>query len=213
MNYLQLILGALTGSVGTSVIRALWERFQKKEDFEREIRKMTYSKKLEKAEAAAAFYYTYISRITVIKKSYEGILSAIKEFNAETLDITAFQNAITANAKEMETMENEKFATINAVHLYFDLDDRALWNEGVLGDVLKAFADVAAAENNLKLWTNLYAEYEMSDHEKAERCMKKAIELIPTFIPLYETLIIVLEKNKTASDAMLRKLKEQVKKY
>jgi hypothetical protein len=50
MNYIHDITVFLTGSIASSGIRALWDYFLKKEDFNREIRKMVYMKKLEKKE-------------------------------------------------------------------------------------------------------------------------------------------------------------------
>jgi len=61
---------------------------------------MIYAKKLEKAEAAAGYYYTFIAQIVSVQKSYEGVIKAITLLGQDQ-DVTVLQNIINSNLNEI----------------------------------------------------------------------------------------------------------------
>jgi hypothetical protein len=52
----------LTGSIATLVIREIINQINRKVDFNRDLTKIAYQKKLEKAENAVAYYWTYLNK-------------------------------------------------------------------------------------------------------------------------------------------------------
>ncbi|HEV9036910.1 MAG TPA: hypothetical protein VGQ51_09820 [Puia sp.] len=64
------------------------------------------------------------------------------------------------------------------------------------------------------MWLELYDDAKSKNEvAAAERLWNHAMELLPAYIPMFQNLVAVYEKNKNASDAMLRKLKEQIKTF
>src|SRR6266700_3475358 len=121
------ITGFLSGTLATIVVKAVINNFDKKQDFNREIKKIIYVKKLEKAEKAVAFYWTYLNRVIEIKKSFEVIITAINELDEKDNDMQVIQDTINKNRSMLSELSTEKYLDINSIHLYFDLEDEEKW--------------------------------------------------------------------------------------
>lgn len=73
---INILTGILGGSLATLVAKEILNQINKRQDFTRELKKVTYIKKLEKAENAIAFYWTYLNKVTEMKKSLEFVIKA-----------------------------------------------------------------------------------------------------------------------------------------
>jgi len=207
------LIGFLSGSLVTLVIKELINQFNKRQDFQREIKKVTYIRKLEKAEKAVAFYWTYLNRVTEIKKSFEVVITAINELNEKDNDMQIVQDVLNKNGVALAELSLEKYLDINSVHLYFDLEDKEKWDENDIGTLLKSMAETKSIDNDIKFWTNLHDNYNsQNDPQRADHCWTKAIELLPTYISHLQKVIDIFEKNKNASYSIVQTLKQQIKK-
>ena len=62
------IIGFLSGSLLTEVLRELVRLFTHKFDLRKDLRKHTYERKLQVAEKAMAYYYTFYERMIHAKR-------------------------------------------------------------------------------------------------------------------------------------------------
>jgi F0F1-type ATP synthase gamma subunit len=120
---LNTITAFLTGSIATLIIREVFNQINKRIDFSRELKKITYQKKLEKAESAVAYYWTYLNKAIEIKKSIETIHKALNEIDEAELDVEIVIDTLTQNSKILTDLAGDKYFDINGIHLYFDLED------------------------------------------------------------------------------------------
>jgi len=67
---LKIIIGLLSGSLSTLLIREVFNQINRKVDFNRDLKKLTFERKLDKAEKAVGFYSTYLNTIIEIKKIF-----------------------------------------------------------------------------------------------------------------------------------------------
>jgi hypothetical protein len=74
----EIIIGLLSGSLGTLILKELFNQYNKRKDFDRELTKFIYERKIDAAEKAISFYSSYMNRIVEIKQSFEVIKRSIE---------------------------------------------------------------------------------------------------------------------------------------
>lgn len=212
----NVIAGFLSGSLATLIIKYIIDAINKKVEFRRELMKLTYVRKLEKAENAIAFYYTYVTKIVELKKSFQVFIQALKKIENDDYDndVEIIQNIINQNSAALTLLMSEKYFDINSIHLYFDLDDAEQWNENDLENMLKQLSETKSLDNDLQFWLSLYNSHnEKKEEVKAEFCWNKMFEVLPNYIEFLQKFIDSVEKNKIASQDVIKKIKEQLKRY
>ncbi len=74
----EIIIGLLSGSLGTLILKELFNQYNKRKDFDRDLTKFIYERKIDAAEKAISFYSSYMNRIVEIKQSFEVIKRSIE---------------------------------------------------------------------------------------------------------------------------------------
>ena len=208
------LVGLLGGSLVTLIAKEVLNQINKRQDFTRELKKITYTKKLEKAENAIAFYWTYLDKVTEMKKSLEVVIKAIQELDEKDYDIEIIQEVINKTGQALTDLSGDKYSNINAIHLYFDLEDTAKWNENDIENLLKSLAETKSIDNEIKFWTDLHDNAnKVNNTQQAEIYWDKAIELLPIYVNSLQHFIDCIEKNKKASYAIIQSIKRQLKQY
>lgn len=201
----------LTGSLATLIIREIFNQINKKIDFSRDLKKITYSKKLEKAEKAVAFYWTYTSKVIEVKKSVETIQKALNEVDDTQLDIEIVSSTLAQNAKTLEDLSGDKYFDINAVHLYFDLEDEKSWNEEDVGKAYDCIAEMQYRNNDVQFWLTASNAQTGKDEGLEEYFWNEMKKCLPGYLESLQNYIDLLEKNKQTTNDMIKKIKKQIK--
>ena len=209
---IQSIIGFLSGSLVTLVIREIINQYNRKQDFEREIRKLIYVRKLEVAEKAIAVYYTYKSISSTISTSHEFLIETFHKFSEGESDVMFIKEIIERNQKALFQLSTEKFLDINNVHLYFDLEDETKWSDKDSSDLLTAIGHLRSMDSDLIFWNDLYSRHQESNPTLAQTYLNQAMDLVPDYLNLLKRYLEVFQKNITAVSSMVTSLKEQVKK-
>jgi hypothetical protein len=209
------LVGLLSGSLGTILIKEVVNQINKKQDFTRELKKITYSKKLEKAENAVAYYWTYFINVSQMKKSLDVIIEAISEREEKENDVEIIQGIMVKTGDTLTDLAGDKFLAINSIHLYFDLEDSEKWNENDTGNLLKSISETKSIDNSMKFWLNLHdkSNQENIDKVQTDFYWDKAIKLLPAYAESLQKMIDCIEKNKSATYATIQAIKRQLKQY
>jgi hypothetical protein len=208
------LVGILSGSLATLVIKEILNQINKRQDFTRELKKVTYTRKLEKAENAIAYYWTYLNKVIEMKKSLEVIIKAINEFDEKENDVEFIQQIMTTTSQALTDLAGDKYSNVNAIHLYFDLEDNEKWNENDIENLLKYLAETKAIDNEIQFWTDWHNHAnKLNDIQQSDIYWNKAISLLPTYVSSLQNVINCIEKNKTASKAIINSIKRQLKQY
>ena len=208
------IIGFLGGSLATLIIKEVINQINKKQDFRRELTKATYLRKLEKAEKAVAYYWTYLNQVVILKNSYQVVIQAVNELEEKDNDIQIIQGVLEQNSKALADLAGDKYLDINSVHLYFDLEDTEKWGEQDGELFLKALAETKSIDNDIQFWNSLHNRHQSkNDTHQAELCWNKAIELLPVYVNSLQRVVDILERNRAASYSIVTKLKSQLKQY
>lgn len=206
---LKIIIGILSGSLGTLLIKEFFNQINRKVDFNRELKKLTFIRKLEKAEKAVSFYTSYLSSVTEMKKSFEVILKTLKEDN--NIDISIIQGILNQHSSNLTELMKNSFPESNAAHLYFELDDSENWNENDTYDLFENIAETKAKDNDIQFWLNIYNSHlEKGESKKAEFYWGKVEEELPAYSKSLEKVVNSLEKNKIAIYEIVKKIKKQL---
>jgi tetratricopeptide (TPR) repeat protein len=201
----------LGGSVVTLIIKEFVNQYNKRQDFKRDLAKMTYSRKLEKAEAAVAFYWTYLDKVINIKKSVEVIIKAAKEMDEKDYDITIILQNLSKVSASMEEMSGVKYLDVHAINLYFDLDKNSQWSEIDLGDLLHLYAEMTAMDKEINLWVDLHNNAQANKNvEFAEACWQNALEILPNYLVKMQGYLDLIEKNRSASHAVIQTIRKEL---
>ena len=207
----NLISGMLSGSLLTLFIKWLLDRFDKKTEFKREIFKITYNKKLEIAESAVAFYWTYQKQAIEMKKSVETLYLSLKDQNYPNTDPQIILTILNKNSEILTQLAGEKYFSVNGIHLYFDLEDEKEWSENDFGEFVSCIAELKYYDNNIQFWSSLYIKHaDKSEDKESEYCWLKVDSLMPKYLELVQRLIELLEKDRIATYSMILKIKHQL---
>jgi hypothetical protein len=206
------VIGILSGSVATLIVKGLWEQLTKWQDFQRELKKLTFSRKLEKAENAIALYRTYTNKLIELKKSIELTISVFEDIDESDKDLQIASDLIGKNGIFLGELASEKYAHINAIHLYFELDETENWNEDDLEKLLNAISRMGTLNTELKFWSDNQNKADaQGDLKASDFYWQKMKECIPTYVSKLRDFIDVVERSRLATEEMVRKIKMQVK--
>lgn len=210
----ETLIGLLGGSLGTIIIKEILNRINKTTEFNRDLFKVTYLRKLDKAENAIAFYYNYQNKVIEMKKSVEFVSNALKELDEKDYDITIIMNILEQTGKSLIDLTSDKYYDINSINLYFELEDKETWNETDLYDFLKSISETKSIDVDIQRWLDLHNSYlEQGDQGNADYYWEKALELIPSYLESIDVMIKMLEKNRVATQSLIQKIKSQLKRY
>jgi len=213
MQY-ETLVGLLGGSLGTIIIKEILNRINKKTEFNRELFKITYLRKLDKAENAIAFYYNYQNKVIEMKKSVEFVSNALKDEDDKDYDMSIIMNILEQTGKALTELGSDKYYDINSINLYFELEDKETWNETDLYDFLKSISETKSIDCDIQRWLDIYNSYlEQGDQENADYYWEKAFDLIPSYLESIDGMIKMLEKNRIATQSSIQKIKSQLKRY
>lgn len=205
----KLLIGILSGSLVTLLIKEIFNQINRRVDFNRDLKKLTFIRKLEKAEKAISFYSTYLNSLIETKKSYELIISALKEDT--DVDISIIESVLKQHSENLTDLMKNVYPESNAVHLYFDLEDLEKWNENDLFCFLENLAETKFKDNDIQFWLNIYNSHlEKGEIDKADLYLKKIEEMLPIYAESLQKVVVSLEKNRLAVYVLIRSIKQQL---
>lgn len=121
------IIGFLGGSLLTLAIKEIINWFTKRMEYQREIRKLTYVRKLDVAEKIMAHYIVYVQRLGVIKILLDEWVEQLKKLNV--IGLNQMNDYLAKYGKELEELDKLSLDNRNAAYLYFDIDHLVQWAE------------------------------------------------------------------------------------
>jgi hypothetical protein len=214
MMNINTLTGILGGSLVTLIIKELLNQFNKHQDFNRELIKITYVKKLEKAENATAFYWTCLNKLTEMKKSLDFVIIAVNEFEDNAYDLEIIEDLMNKTSQTLTDLASEKYLNINSIHLYFDLEDTEKWNENDMSKLIKALSETKSIDNEIRSYVDLHNNsIQLQEFEKSDLYWNNAIEILPTYVNSLQNFIDCIEKNKNALYGIVKKIKKDLKQY
>jgi hypothetical protein len=201
------IIGFLSGSLLTEVLRELLRVFTRRFDLRKDLSKHTYERKLQVAEKAMAYYYTFYERMIHVKKAYE-MYAKLWE-NTEP-DTEAVEEVIESNTEWLGELNDDKYIDINSVYLYFDLDHKDYFGEKDAGRLTEAKVEAKLMKEEIDHWLSLYNEV---NNEYSEHFYKKANQLGGELKEKLKEIILLLSKNQESYRKILNLIKEQMQRF
>ncbi|KIA82567.1 hypothetical protein OA84_10410 [Kaistella solincola] len=99
MNFeINAIVGFLSGSIATIILNQIFNYFNKRTEFDRELKKIKFVRTLEISEKAVAYYYTYFTKVNEIKKSIDKLSSSLKKLDNSQDGLEGIQKLIETNS-------------------------------------------------------------------------------------------------------------------
>lgn len=205
----DVIIGFLSGSLATEMVREIFHFFTRGFDHRRELRKLTYERKLKKAEKATAFYITYYQRVLQVKHAYEVYIKELDDININT---EAIENVIYNGEKIIEDLNHNKNLDIKSVYLYIETEDDGKAGEKYAAQTTKALNEVAKLEDEIKNLLELSGREDQTD-DHATKCLVKIVGRMPELAKQLKILVRLLDKTLTNIDETIKSIKRQIKTY
>jgi hypothetical protein len=210
----KLITGLLTGSIATLVIKEVINQFNNYKAHERELSKATYLRKLEKAENAIAYYWTFYNNIITMKISMEVLIKTLLENKDLAKDTEIIRGVMDKSAAFFNDIGEAGQLAINSVHLYFDLDLKDNWDEKDNSDFLSALTDCKTIDSEVETYLTMSNEHDSKGNdEAADYFWEKAEALLPAYLERLKEVVNLLEKNKLSLQEVIKRIKTQLKQY
>jgi len=207
----QTIIGFLSGTLAAIVIRFLLDQITSVQTFNRELKKLTYTRKLEKAENAIALYRSYVTKLIELQKSFELTISVMNDIEDTEKDLSGVLEFLGKNQLFLNELSTEKYSHINSMHLYFDLGGSEQRNEENLEQMLDILADLNGLNNTLKFLGDLDNKAtDEGNEELSEYYWNKMKDCIPPYVSTIHRFITVIKESRQESETVIRKIKEQV---
>ncbi|ELR73517.1 hypothetical protein C900_04369 [Fulvivirga imtechensis AK7] len=207
---LSSIVGFLGGSLLTLIVKEVLNQINKKIDYNRDLNKITYQRKLQIAENAIAYYWTYLNKAIEIQKSVETLVKAAENEESEQ-DIDFIEQMLVKNSQLMEELGSHKYYDINSIHLYFDLDDSDKWNEEDLTNLYECLAEARFHNINLQEWLKIHNHSNENHNDQGAEHAWSQIELIlPKYTNSLKSFADILKRNRVAMLASINKIKEDI---
>lgn len=203
------IIGFLSGSLLTEVLRELLRVFTRKYDLKKDLRKHTYERKLQVAEKAMAYYYTFYERMIHAKKAYEMYAKLWEKTEPDTEFI---EQIIDHNSKWLGELNDNKYIDVNSVWLYFDLNHQDSFGEKDAGGLSEARVEATLLKEEIDTWLSLYNDH-FDDDEKRTLFYAKAKELGGKLKEKLNEIILLMNKNQESHRKIVNLIREQMQSY
>lgn len=203
------IIGFLSGSILTEILRETLRIFTHKFDLRKDLRKHTYERKLQMAEKAMAYYYTFYERIVHVKKSYQLYAKLVEKLEPDT---SLIEETIDMNSEWLGLLNDDKYIDINSVFLYFDLQHKDHFGEVDAGRLAEVQMEAAIIKGKIDYWLNLFKEH-IDDQDKAIEYYTNATDLMEGLITKLDEIIDLITKQQESYRLIINLIKEQMQSY
>lgn len=214
----DVLIGFLGGTLGTLIINSVIDFFNKKNEFKRELFRLTYERKLDKAEKAIAFHYSYLGKVMQMKNGLEVVSEAVNHLkgtdsSTSPMDIDIISGILTNVGASITELSSAAERDMYAINLYFDLDDNP-FSEVTLRAYLQGLSKAKAIDDEFASWDALSRNYlANNDQVNVDYCLNKAIALIPAYLEALNGVVKSLENDSLNSQQLITNIKKQVKTY
>jgi hypothetical protein len=204
----------LSGSVITFIAKEAITAYHKNADYRRDIAKIYYTRKLEIAEKAVAFFSLYKNQLEQIKKTFQVIVSASKQMDSKNFNFSTLQTAMSANEKIIGDLMSTEHLEIYSIHLYFNLIDEAKWSEKDLEEFMLALAELKSLDDEMIDRTNQFQQSFSKDPDSQQTYFLESEirNALPYHYKKIEDVAEIFQKNKLAIDAMINAIKKEIQK-
>lgn len=213
MDRYQLLIGFLSGSFATLIVKELFLQYNKRLDFNRKLTKLTYSRRLETAEKATAYYWTVLNKVAEMKKIYEFMAKALEELNGKySLDI--IKDILDKNGEILVELSKDKYLDINVIHLYFELEDKEKWDESDYSNMIENISELKSIDEKIQFYLNFHNVAKSRGQEnEADKHLNEIIEILPEYLKAIKRFVTHIDKNQKAIRSIIDKIKGDLKKY
>ena len=198
----QTIIGILTGSLGTIIVKGIIDFFNKRVEHKREIKKGFYEKKLVSAEETIrSLFNNYQSMVVIV--------NAIDNLVETDMDGDFFDHIWKSYFEQMTIGEKQLLSS--SASLYFQLENDELWSNVDQKELLEIYSNVKVLSDEIQYLNSLISESD--DNEAIEQTgVHIEKELRPLLIIEMKRLAEKLRKSYQAVFATMESIKKEVKK-
>ena len=206
----DIIFGFLSGSLATEIAREIFRFLTWSREFKKELQKLTHERKLQKAENAIDYHWTWYERLNELKAPYLAYINAIEDI---TFNNDKIQHIIEINSSLLNEISQSKYLDIKAFYLYFDIKD----NDSIFSDAdatafIQALTDIEKMEDRIKMVVKMANQDDITITQELH-CMFDAYKLSRDFATGLKDLIVLIDKHLDSITATITDLKAQMKMY
>jgi len=206
----DIVLGFLSGSLATEIVREIFRFLTLGHEFKKKLQKLTYERKLQKAENAIAYHSTWYERLNELKASYLAYINAIEDI---TFNNDKIQHILEINSSLLGELSHSKYLDINAFYLYFDIkDNESIFSEEDATAFIQTLKDIEKMEDRIKMVVKMAKQENITITQELQ-CLFDAYKLSRNFATGLKGLIVIIDKHLDSITATIKDLKEQMKKY
>ena len=198
----ETIIGFLTGTIATIILKGIIEFYQKKVEFKRELEKSFYNKKLDAAEQAVKAMFQNVQSATVI-------VTAIKNVLERDMDGELFDQIWVAYFKIIEQGE---FSLLNSTaSMYFQLDNSELWSNEDQQNLFDVYSKIKILGEEFDIYEDELEK--LQENDKAYHELDNYIENVIKVNAKEELSKLkgLLEKSSNAQLTSIKQIKNEFK--
>lgn len=198
----ETIIGFLTGTVATIILKGIVDFFQKRVEFKRELKKSLYDKKLDAAEEAVKAMFQNVQSATTI-------VNAIKNVLERDMDGELFEQIWEAYFKIIE--QGESSLLNSTASMYFQLENPELWSNEDQQNLFDVYSKIKILGEEIQIY-----EDELDKHQENDKVYNELENYIENELRVKAKeelgkLKELLEKNSNAQLAAIEKIKKEFK--
>lgn len=207
------IFAGLAASIFTVLVSNVLLFWKERIQFKRELKKVVFLKKLEKAEEAISYNFTYYSKLIEMKAAFSVIKRKLSQFDGDISGIQALNPLLSNISNLIIKLNNDYLFGANAIHLYYEIDNNTTADEAITDLITSNLVEMKSIEIEFTGHFNdsdrLYDSGNYSDSEKAfelgETAVQKYLEKLDITIKLMDTHIDFYKRMVTSIKSQLSK--------
>jgi len=203
------IAGLIGGAILSLISITLTQIFafiQKKVDHKNNLQKISFAKRLEKAEDAIGYYYATHAALLDMKCGLQVLLLNID--NGSSLSVMF--ELISKTGKTFEELSGQKNQSVFSVNLYFDFVDFENWEEQEK-KFLESLSNSKSIGDELFFWYSKSIEAANDDNVTVRDCDDHIKDLMRKYKLSLQDLINYLEKSIIKTGAIINAIKTQMR--
>jgi len=204
----SVLIGSIAGSILTFIITF----FQDRTRFQREMKKQTHLRILEKAEKAVGYHFTYYTKLIEMQKVFEVIRGALDEYPERADGLEAIFPKLQEVSVIISKLQNDYQIEANSIFLYMESSVFNDWYDNKIEDLTNCLVQFKANQNAFDESLSKYQHYVEMEWIQQDDAWKNVVKYAGNMHVNIDNILAILRGYIQTSKDIVKEIRVKVPK-